>query len=166
LVGDFNSGFIEFPLSRIIILFEFIKLEVGMPSYDFSCLDCNKKFEIFLSYDQYGKIDIRCTHCSSTNIKRKIGRIRLAKSEDRRMDDLASDFSDPAALAGLEDDPKALGRMMRKMSSEMGEDMGPEFDEVIDRLEKGQSPEEIEEALPDIGSEDASDGSYGGMDDF
>ena len=30
-------------------------------------------------------------------------------------------------LEGLEDDPRALGRMMRKMSKEMGEDAGPEF---------------------------------------
>jgi hypothetical protein len=41
--------------------------------------------------------------------------------------------------------------MMRRMSNEMGEEMGPEFDEVIDRLETGQSPEEIEKALPDLG---------------
>ncbi|NIW46821.1 MAG: hypothetical protein GWN30_19315, partial [Gammaproteobacteria bacterium] len=45
----------------------------------------------------------------------------------------------------------------------MGEDLGPEFDEVIDRLEKGQSPDEIEEALPDLG---ADDDGLGGMDDF
>ena len=43
-----------------------------------------------------------------------------------------------------------MGRLMRKMSSEMGEDLGPEFDEVVDRLEKGQSPEEIESSMPDI----------------
>jgi hypothetical protein len=41
--------------------------------------------------------------------------------------------------------------MMRKMGQEMGEEVGPEFDEVIDRLEAGQSPEEIESALPDLG---------------
>jgi len=137
-----------------------------MPSYEYWCLDCRKRFEVFLSYDQYGNADIHCTHCDSSNIKRKIGRIRIAKSEDSRMDDLASDFSDPSALAGLEDDPKALGRMMRKMSSEMGEDMGPEFDEVIDRLEKGQSPDEIEEALPDLGGDDSGGSGFGGMDDF
>jgi hypothetical protein len=53
--------------------------------------------------------------------------------------------------------------MMRKMSAEMGEDLGPEFDEVVDRLEKGQSPEEIEEALPDLGGDE---GNIGGMDGF
>jgi hypothetical protein len=43
--------------------------------------------------------------------------------------------------------------MMRQMSRELGEDMGPEFDEVVDRLEKGQSPEDIEHDLPDLGSD-------------
>jgi len=62
-------------------------------------------------------------------------------------------LSDPEQLAGLEDDPQTLGKMMRRMSRELGEDMGPEFDEVVDRLEKGQPPEEIEKDLPDLGSE-------------
>jgi putative FmdB family regulatory protein len=136
-----------------------------MPSYEYRCLDCRRRFDVFMSYDEYGAIEILCAHCGSAKVQRKIGRIRIAKSEDSRLDGLASDFSDPAALAGLEDDPKALGRMMRKMSNEMGEDMGPEFDEVIDRLEKGQSPEQIEEALPDLGGDD-SVGGFGGMDDF
>ena len=65
-------------------------------------------------------------------------------------------------LEGLEDDPKALGRMMRKMGKEMGgEDMPPEFDDVVDRLESGQSPEEIEKEMPDLGA-----GEMGGDDDF
>ena len=67
------------------------------------------------------------------------------------MDTLSSDFSDPSALAGLENDPQAMGRMMRKMGKEMGEEVPPEFGEVVNRLEKGQSPEEIEKELPDLG---------------
>ena len=45
---------------------------------------------------------------------------------------------------------------MGEMGAEMGEDLGPEFHEVIDRLESGQSPEEIEAALPDMGEGDGS----------
>jgi hypothetical protein len=72
----------------------------------------------------------------------------VAKSEDSRLDSL-----DPENLmAGVdEDDPRSLGRFMRKMSSEMGEDMGDEFNEVVDRLESGESPESIEETMPDLG---------------
>ncbi len=74
---------------------------------------------------------------------------------------------DESALAAMEsDDPKELGRMMRKMGSEMGEDLGDEFGEVVDRLEKGQSPDEIEKALPDLDMGDDMGGGMGGFDDF
>jgi hypothetical protein len=52
--------------------------------------------------------------------------------------------------------------MMRKMGNEMGEDVGPEFDEVVDRLEAGQSPEDIEKAIPDL--EGGADGMGDGGD--
>ena len=79
-------------------------------------------------------------------------------------------LADPSSLEGLEDDPKSLGRMMRRMSREMGEELGPEFDEVVGRLEAGQSPEEIEKEVPDLGGpeDDAGGfggGGYGGLDD-
>ena len=70
------------------------------------------------------------------------------------MESMASDFS---GFEGLEDDPKSMGRMMRKMGKEMGEDMPPEFDEVVGRLEAGQSPEEVEKAIPDLGNADSND---------
>lgn len=129
-----------------------------MPTYQYRCQECNRRFELFMTYEEFDTQVVQCPHCSSNDVQRRIGRIRIAKSEDSRLDDMV----DPGMLEGLEDDPKALGRMMRKMSHEMGEEMGPEFDEVIDRLESGQSPEEIEEAMPDL----AEDMGGGGMDDF
>ena len=33
------------------------------------------------------------------------------------------------------------------MSRETGEDLGPEFGEMVDRLEAGESPESIEQSL-------------------
>jgi hypothetical protein len=54
-------------------------------------------------------------------------------------------------LAGLdEEDPRALARMMRTMGKEMGEEMPPELDEVVGRLEAGESPESIEQSMPDL----------------
>jgi putative FmdB family regulatory protein len=128
-----------------------------MPSYQYRCQNCNRRFEIFMTYAEYGKRSVQCLHCGSEKVQRRIGRIRVARSEDSHLENLA----DPSSLAGLEDDPKALGRMMRQMSSEMGEDLGPEFGEVIDRLESGQSPEDIEKAIPDLG-EGMGGGELGG----
>ena len=70
------------------------------------------------------------------------------------MDTMTDDFS---GFEGLEDDPKAMGQMMRKMGKEMGEDLPPEFDEVVGRLESGQSPEDIEKAIPDLGGDASGD---------
>lgn len=55
------------------------------------------------------------------------------------------------SLAGLEDDPRAMGQFMRQMSREMGEDLGEEYDEMASRLEKGESPESIEQSMPHLG---------------
>ncbi|MBS1250263.1 MAG: hypothetical protein MAG431_01855 [Chloroflexi bacterium] len=127
-----------------------------MPQYEFVCLDCKKPFEVFMSYTEYGEKEAQCPQCDGLEVQRIIRPIRVARSEESRLEDLA----DPSMLAGIEDDPKALGNMMRKMSNELGEDLGPEFDEVIDRLEKGQSPEDIEKDLPDLG---LGDDDLGGM---
>jgi hypothetical protein len=58
-----------------------------------------------------------------------------------------------------ENDPKSIARWMRKMSKEIGEDAGEEFEEVVDRLEAGQTPEQIEQEMPDLGLGDASEPS-------
>ena len=125
-----------------------------MPTYDFICNACEKRFEIFLTFSEYGKKTVHCAHCESTNVRRRMTKVRIARSDENRLESAANDFS---GLEGLEDDPKALGRMMRKMGGEMGEDLPPEFNDVVDRLEAGQSPEEIESALPDLGADNLSD---------
>jgi putative FmdB family regulatory protein len=127
-----------------------------MPIYDYVCQSCQRPFDVFLTYSEYGVKPVHCLHCGSDKVKRRPPRVRLLRSEDSHMEDMAGDFS---GMEGLEDDPQALGRMMRKMGREMGEDLPPEFDDVVDRLEAGQSPEEIESALPDLG------GDAGGNDD-
>jgi len=115
-----------------------------------------------MTYAEYGTKPIVCLHCGSKEVLRRINRIRIARSDESRLDDL-SDFDD---IDGLEDDPRALGKMMRKMGNEMGEEMGPEFDEVIDRLEAGQSPEEIETSMPGLGEESGGMDDFGGMGEF
>ncbi|MCA1899226.1 MAG: zinc ribbon domain-containing protein [Chloroflexi bacterium] len=122
-----------------------------MPTYDFICNDCQQRFEVFLTYAEYGKKAVQCVRCQSANVRRRMTKVRIAKSDESRMEAAADDF---AGLEGIENDPKALGRMMRKMGKEMGEELPSEFNEVADRLEAGQSPEEIESAIPDLGLDD------------
>ena len=127
-----------------------------MPTYDFICNNCNQRFDIFLTFSEYEKKTVTCAHCGSKNVRRRMTKVRIAKSEESRMDSMADDFS---GFEGLENDPQSMGRMMRKMGKEMGEELPPEFDEVVDRLESGQSPEDIESSMPELGND------MGGEDD-
>jgi putative FmdB family regulatory protein len=119
-----------------------------MPNYEYRCLNCRKRVSIYLTYEEYGKEVVRCPNCGSENLSRLISRVRVLRSEDTRLDAL----SDPSAWDGFdEEDPRAMARMMKKMGDELGEEMPPEFDEVVDRLESGESPEEIEKNMPELG---------------
>ncbi len=119
-----------------------------MPRYEYRCLNCRRRFEVFQTYAEYGTKPVICPHCKSDQVQRRITKVRVARSEESRLENISS----PESLEGLEDDPRALGKMMRQMSHEVGEDMGDEFNEVIGRLESGQSPEDIEKDMPDFGS--------------
>jgi putative FmdB family regulatory protein len=135
-----------------------------MPIYEYGCYDCRKRVSVFFRSFSDVESQPRCPRCGGTRLKRLISRVAVVRSEESRLDDLA----DPSMLNGLdEDDPKSIARWMRQMSAETGEPMPPEFDEVIDRLEAGQSPEEIEESMPDLAEDLGSDDfGGGGFDDF
>lgn len=121
-----------------------------MPVYEFFCMGCKRRVRLRMSYSEYDQTEPICPQCGSADMKRRLGRIAIARAESSRLDNLMSDSS----LAGLEEDPRAMGHFMREMSREMGEDLGDEFEEVASRLEKGESPESIEQSMPNLGEAD------------
>jgi len=70
---------------------------------------------------------------------------------------IGSDLPEPSMLDVMGQDPAAMGRMMRQMSEETGEAMPDEMNEVVHRLEKGESPDEIEKNMPDLGTDSITD---------
>ncbi|MCJ7566725.1 MAG: hypothetical protein MUO58_04215 [Anaerolineales bacterium] len=123
-----------------------------MPTYDYRCCNCGKHNSIYQAYENYGVTSVVCQYCSSEKLERIISRIRVARSEESRIESIA----DPSAWGDIdESDPRSMAKMMRKMGDELGEEMPQEFDEVIGRLESGESPEEIEKNNPDLGMDDS-----------
>lgn len=127
-----------------------------MPTYPYQCENCDQSFALTQSYKDYGKSKVACPNCGEQDVTRVLARVRFARSEESRLDSIA----DPSMLAGIEDDPKAMGAMMRKMTNEFGDEIGgggsdTEANEIISRLESGQSPEQIEKDLPDLGGGDS-----------
>lgn len=124
-----------------------------MPIYEYRCNGCQRRITLFLRSFSEQPI---CNRCGSTELAKLISRVAILKSEDSRLESLA----DPSSLSGVdENDPKSLARWMRKMGSEVGEDLGGEFDEMVDRLEAGESPEEVEQSL---GMGEGMEGGMGG----
>jgi putative FmdB family regulatory protein len=120
-----------------------------MPIYEYRCQACRRRVTIFLrSFAEAANSATQCPRCGSNNLERMVSRVAVLRSEESRLDTLA----DPSSLGDLdENDPKSVARWMRKMGTETGEDLGDEFHEVVDRLEAGENPEEIEKTMPDLG---------------
>lgn len=120
-----------------------------MPTYEFRCNDTGKRFEVsFKTIAEYASAKIVSPYTGSTNVTRLLRRVAIMKGGGGfNLDSLMS--GDESALDALENaDPATLGRSLRAMAEESGEDMGGEFNEVVSRLEAGQSPEEIEASMP------------------
>ncbi len=125
-----------------------------MPIYEYTCEDCRRRVSLFFrSFAAVSEVTPVCPHCGSSRLVRRISRVAVVRSEESRLESmLDTDF-----LSGLdENDPRSLARFMRHISNELGEDLGDEFEEVVERLEAGESPEEIEKHMPELaGSEDS-----------
>ncbi len=126
-----------------------------MPIYEYRCHDCRRRVSIWWrTFSEADTGAARCPRCGGQKLTRLVSKVRVIRSEESRMEDLA----DPANLGDLdENDPRSIARWMRKMSDEVGEDIGPEFGEVVDRLEAGESPEEIERTMPDLAGDAGAD---------
>jgi putative FmdB family regulatory protein len=130
-----------------------------MPAYEYRCSDCRRRVVVVQSYSDYGKIQPVCPECGGSRLQRLISRTRFARSEESRLESL----SDPSAWGNVDEkDPRSMAKMMRRMGGELGEEMGPEFGEAVDRLESGESPEEIDRSMPGLGG----DSDSGGLDDL
>ncbi len=128
-----------------------------MPIYEYRCADCQKKVSVFFrSFSAVDQEQARCPICHGTHLTRLVSKVRVIRGASSAG---SEDSFDDSALDDLnENDPRSLGRMMRRMADETGEDMGPEFGEVINRLEKGEDPESIEKSMPELADMDSDSG--------
>jgi putative FmdB family regulatory protein len=124
-----------------------------MPIYDYRCGACSRRVSLYYqTFSAAASAVPACSHCGSTDLSRLVSRVAVLRSEESRLEDLA----DPSALGDLdENDPKSIARWARKLGGELGEDMGGEFDEMVDKMEAGEMPDELA----------GEDGGIGGLGD-
>src|SRR5215203_5393757 len=100
-----------------------------MPIYEYRCQHCGRKQSIFWrSLSAVNEAGAKCERCGSNKLTRLMSKVRVVRAGRSE----PAGGNDDAMLDEMsnidENDPRALGRFMRKMAAESGEDMGAEFD--------------------------------------
>ncbi len=126
-----------------------------MPIYEYQCRKCRKTSNFLVRNPKKHKPPA-CPKCGHSKMERLLSRFA---APSRGAPGRANQPDRPDLP---EDDPRAMGRMMRKLAEESGEEIPSEMDDVVQRLESGEDPEKIEE---DMGDELGEGGAGGGDDD-
>jgi putative FmdB family regulatory protein len=107
-----------------------------MPIYEYQCADCKRRVSLlYQTFSAAATATPTCPNCGSVKLSRLVSRVFQLKSEDAQLDDLA----DPSSFGDLdENDPRSVARWARKLGSQMGEDLGDDWGEMVDRLEAGE----------------------------
>ena len=85
-----------------------------------------------------------------------------AEADDPRMD-AAFEQLEGEMESIDENDPRAMGRMMRRMSEVTGEKLDDQMEEVVRKLEEGTDPDKLEEQMGDAFPEGEGEGDESGM---
>lgn len=115
-----------------------------MPIYEYECGKCRKRTSI-LTMRVSEKVDAVCRHCGSTAMSRLMSRFAMPRSEESRMEALG----DPSTFSDFdENDPKSVAKVMRRLGSEMGDELGQgDIEEAIEEVERGGGEDSGEEDL-------------------
>ena len=147
-----------------------------MPIYEFLCTPCNRVYS-FLTQSYDPDRTPTCPRCGSSDMHRRVSQFAFVRGGGKSSgagsadDDLAGadfepgggpDVDDPRVEREMmqlmsdaesmdENDPRQLGRLMRRMSEISGEPLDEEMEEAVRRLESGEDPERVEEDMGELG---------------
>jgi putative FmdB family regulatory protein len=103
-----------------------------MPIYEYGCEEC-ESISTILVLKQEGFAPA-CKKCGGTRLTKLISRVARVRSDEERLERL----SDPSNLGDLdENDPASMARWMKRMGKELGEEVGTDFDQMVDEAGEG-----------------------------
>jgi putative FmdB family regulatory protein len=105
-----------------------------VPVYEFACNVCGAPLSVFVR-SVNTPLTAACERCGSGDLRRLVSKFAVLRgSSGSDLDSLGG------MMDGLDDaDPQAMAAWARQLQRESGEDMGPEFDAMVDKLERGES---------------------------
>lgn len=134
-----------------------------MPFYEFYCPDCHTVFNFFSRRVDTEKRPA-CPKCERPEIERRVSLVTVLKrggkgehedgpnlpdfdeaKMERALQSMAGEFENVG-----DDDPRAMGRLMRKLMDTTGMKLGAGMEEALRRLEGGEDPDQIESEMGDL----------------
>jgi len=154
-----------------------------MPIYEFYCKDCHTVFQFFSKTVSPEKVPPCPKNAGHAALERQLSRFAMGRSgakeggapQEGADDGAGSPLDDPRVEAKMmdlmsrmegmdENDGRAMGRMMRELTSLTGEGGDdPAMQEAIRRLESGEDPERVEEIVADAWGDEPGGGTGGGF---
>lgn len=126
-----------------------------MPIYEFYCSDCHTIFNFFTPTATLARSPT-CPRCERPELERKPSRFATLKHQGSSDSDDPMAHLDDTKLAGAvdslleemsgidEEDPRTMGKMMRRFGELTGLEMGDRMEEMVQRMEAGEDPESLE----------------------
>ena len=115
-----------------------------MPVYEFACNACSAPVSVFVRSIS-SPVSGECARCGSKDLRRLVSKFAFTRSS------FSGDL-DALDQLGDVDDPQAMASWARKMQDKLGDDLGPEFNDMVGQMERGKSVD--------------AGGDGGGFDDF
>ncbi len=146
-----------------------------MPIYEYYCARNHTVYQFYAKSLAQGRTTPKCPDNPRWPLKRIVSQFAFTgRAQEPKAEGEAPAGADPvedarmeAAMAAMEkefdsvdeNDPRAMARMMRRMSELTGEKIDGEMEEVVRKLEEGVDPEALEDRLG------GGEGEGGGEDD-
>ena len=116
-----------------------------MPIYEFRCNACRRRTSVFTRSMGVPAAAV-CQNCGAHDLSRLFSRVAVLRGDG----DESGGF-DESSLADVDDsDPRSIAKWVRRMSREMGEPLEPQMEGELERLEAGES-------LDDLGDGDSEE---------
>jgi hypothetical protein len=146
-----------------------------MPIYEFYCPDNHRIYQFYAKTLAQGRTVPRCPDNPRFRMRKILSPFAVVGSGQKKGTEgpAGAGPAEPALgvrmeaamgemereFSGVdENDPRAMGRMMRRMADLTGERIGGEMEEVVRKLEEGADPESLEDQLGDDPGESGEGG--------
>lgn len=112
-----------------------------MPIYEYRCNRCQKEFS-HLSFHSREEKRVTCKYCKGKDLTRLLSSFSVHLTEESRLSEL--DTSKPRGESYYKDS-RNVGLWAKKRMRELGADLGPKMDEIVEKGRTGKILEQYEE---------------------